>query len=80
MTTWIIYLAPVGVLFLIAGQIMAMDDFGDTFARLGWYFCTVLIGLFVHGFIVLPLIFSRAKRATQKWEPNAETSLLSQPW
>ncbi len=56
-TTWIIYLAPVGVLFLIAGQIMSMRDPADTFARLGWYFATVLVGLFVHGGIVLPTLF-----------------------
>ena len=59
-TTWIIYLAPVGVLFLIAGQIMMMDNVADTFGRLGWYFATVLIGLFLHGGIVLPTLFGES--------------------
>jgi Na+/H+-dicarboxylate symporter len=58
-TTWIIFLAPVGVCFLIAGQIMAMKDFADTFSRLGLYFVTVLVGLFIHGGIVLPIIYSK---------------------
>ena len=58
-TTWIIYLAPVGVCFLIAGQILEMTSFADTFAKLGWYFATVIIGLFVHGCIVLPLLFGK---------------------
>jgi len=57
-TTWIIYLAPVGVLFLVAGQVMDMDDPASTFYRLGWYFFTVLFGLAIHGGIVLPSIYS----------------------
>ena len=48
-TTWIIYLAPLGVCFLIAGQILKMESFTDTFAKLGLYFTTVLIGLLIHG-------------------------------
>ncbi len=36
---------------------MMMDDVADTFARLGWYFATVLVGLFIHGGIVLPTLF-----------------------
>ena len=57
LTTWIIYLAPVGVCFLVAGQITEMNDIGETFGRLGYYFGTVLLGLFIHGLIVLPLIY-----------------------
>ena len=57
LTTWIIYLAPVGVCFLIAGQILGMKDVAKTFEKLGWYFATVLIGLSVHGIVILPLIF-----------------------
>ena len=45
-----------GVCFLIAGQIINMKDFGETFGKLGWYFFTVILGLFIHGFITLPLI------------------------
>ena len=58
-TTWIIYLAPVGVCFLIAGQILEMKSFSETFAKLGLYFATVLVGLGVHGCIVLPLLFGK---------------------
>ena len=61
-TTWIIYLAPVGVCFLIAGQIIMMKSFADTFAKLGWYFATVLIGLFVHGGLVLPTIYCKKRK------------------
>eukprot|EP00088_Acartia_fossae_P031822 TRINITY_DN32622_c0_g1_i10.p1 TRINITY_DN32622_c0_g1~~TRINITY_DN32622_c0_g1_i10.p1 ORF type:complete len:486 (-),score=91.67 TRINITY_DN32622_c0_g1_i10:289-1746(-) len=57
-TNWIIHLAPIGVLFLLAGQLMEMDDIAEEFKKLGWYFGTVLLGLGIHGFIVLPLLYT----------------------
>jgi len=57
-TTWVIYMAPIGVFFLIGGQILEMDDFNVVAGQLGKYFMTVLLGLFLHGFIVLPIIFA----------------------
>ena len=57
-TTWVIYMAPVGVFFLIGGQILGMNDMSLVAGQLGLYFITVLIGLFVHGFIVLPIIYT----------------------
>lgn len=62
-TTWIIHLAPVGVCFLIAGQILEMQDIAGEFGKLGLYFVTVLLGLFIHGFIVLPLIYGLVTRS-----------------
>ncbi len=56
-TQWIITLAPLGVLFLVAGQMLEMKDMEQTFKSLGWYFMTVLVGLLIHGGIVLPLIY-----------------------
>ena len=61
-TTWVIYMAPVGVFFLIGGQILEMDDFSVVAGQLGLYFMTVLIGLFLHGFIVLPIIYTVCTR------------------
>jgi len=62
-TTWIIHLAPVGVFFLIAGQLLEMKDIAGEFAKLGVYFATVLLGLFIHGCIVLPLIYGLVTRS-----------------
>merc|ERR1719369_2748277 len=56
-TVWVINLAPVGVFFLIGGQVLGVESLGTVVNQLGWYFSTVLIGLFVHGFIVLPIIY-----------------------
>lgn len=61
-TTWVIYMAPIGVFFLIGGQILEMEDFSVVAGQLGLYFMTVLIGLFVHGFVVLPIIYSICTR------------------
>jgi len=57
-TTWVINMAPVGVFFLIGGQVLGTDDFGTVLNQLGWYFTTVMLGLFIHGFIVLPIILT----------------------
>ena len=57
-TTWIIHLAPIGVCFLVAQQMLEMKDMAEEFQKLGWYFLTVLVGLTIHGFIVLPIIYT----------------------
>ena len=62
-TTWVINLAPVGVFFLIGGQVLGTQDFGVVLNQLGWYFSTVMLGLFMHGFIVLPLIYTLVTRS-----------------
>ena len=61
-TTWVIYLAPVGVFFLIGGQVLEMADFSVVAGQLGFYFATVLIGLGLHGFVVLPIIYTVCTR------------------
>ncbi|XP_005105385.1 excitatory amino acid transporter 3-like [Aplysia californica] len=49
--------SPVGVLFLVAAQVVSMDDPEQTFEQLSFYFLTVLAGLSVHGFVVLPALY-----------------------
>ena len=46
---WMIYLTPIGVCFLVAGEIIKMKDVADNFLSLGWYFATLVIGLLIHG-------------------------------
>jgi len=62
-TTWVINLAPVGVFFLIGGQVLGTNDFGKVLQQLGWYFSTVMLGLFIHGFITLPIILTVVTRS-----------------
>ena len=56
-TTWIIMCAPVGVCSLVASQLLTYQNIGEEFRKIGWYFMTVLLGLAIHGFIVLPLLY-----------------------
>ncbi|KAF7996281.1 hypothetical protein HCN44_001913 [Aphidius gifuensis] len=56
-TNWIIWLSPIGVTFLVASKILDIPDIGAVAGALGWYFCTVLLGLFIHGFGTLSLIY-----------------------
>ncbi|OQV20940.1 Excitatory amino acid transporter 1 [Hypsibius exemplaris] len=53
----IMWLAPLGITFLVAGQVLKVEDFGAMLEQLGMYFGTVLLGLLLHAFIVLPAIF-----------------------
>ncbi|CAF3562973.1 unnamed protein product [Rotaria sp. Silwood1] len=48
--------SPIGIFFLIVAKILQMDSLSDFVGSLGLYMATVLAGLFIHGFIILPLI------------------------
>ncbi|CAB0043709.1 unnamed protein product [Trichogramma brassicae] len=56
-TSWVIWLSPVGVIFLVASQILQVQDFRSIVESLGMYFITVLLGLILHGFGTLSLIY-----------------------
>lgn len=53
----VIWYSPIGVLFLVANQVVSMNDPLKSFEQLGFYFLTVMAGLAIHGLIVLPLIY-----------------------
>ncbi len=60
LTGWIVRLAPVGIFALIAYKVAAMGGAQavvPVLKSLGKYTTTVLLGLAVHGFITLPLIY-----------------------
>ncbi|XP_004914070.1 excitatory amino acid transporter 5 [Xenopus tropicalis] len=48
---------PFGIVFLIAGKILEMDDPTAIGKKLGYYAITVLCGLVVHGLFILPLMY-----------------------
>uniref|UniRef100_A0AAR2L9S2 Amino acid transporter n=1 Tax=Pygocentrus nattereri TaxID=42514 RepID=A0AAR2L9S2_PYGNA len=53
----IMWYAPIGILFLIAGKIVEMDDLTEMGGQLGMYTVTVIIGLLIHGMVVLPTLY-----------------------
>uniref|UniRef100_A0AAG5DAC5 Amino acid transporter n=1 Tax=Anopheles atroparvus TaxID=41427 RepID=A0AAG5DAC5_ANOAO len=56
-TSWVIWMSPLGVLFLVAAKLLEMASFVEVLGQLGWYFMTVMLGLFVHGFGTIAVIF-----------------------
>ncbi|XP_041092338.1 neutral amino acid transporter B(0)-like isoform X1 [Polyodon spathula] len=57
LVSWIMWYAPFGIMFLVAGKIVEMEDVGMLFASLGKYICCCIVGHAIHGLLVLPLIY-----------------------
>lgn len=53
----IMWYAPIGILFLIAGKIVEMDDLTQMGGQLGMYTITVIIGLLIHAVFILPTLY-----------------------
>uniref|UniRef100_A0A3P8WZU8 Amino acid transporter n=1 Tax=Cynoglossus semilaevis TaxID=244447 RepID=A0A3P8WZU8_CYNSE len=49
--------APVGIMFLIAGKIVEMENLAKMGGQLGMYTISVIVGLLIHGMFVLPLLY-----------------------
>ncbi|XP_049619498.1 excitatory amino acid transporter 1 isoform X2 [Syngnathus scovelli] len=58
----IMWYAPIGILFLIAGKIVEMDDISSMGGQLGMYTITVISGLLIHAIVVLPTIYFAVTR------------------
>ncbi|KAI6653553.1 excitatory amino acid transporter 4 isoform 2 [Oopsacas minuta] len=53
----VLWYSPIGILSLIAKNVAETDDIGQMLEQLGWLILTVLLGLSIHGFITLPLLY-----------------------
>jgi len=62
-THWVIWLSPAGIFFLIAEKMLEIKSFYDVFVQLGWYFMTVMLGLLLHGFGTIAIIFFLTTRS-----------------
>ncbi|XP_047489491.1 excitatory amino acid transporter 3-like [Penaeus chinensis] len=61
-TSWLIWISPIGILFLVASMMIEMEDFSVMLGQLGLYFGTVVLGIFIHGLIILPTIYTLLTR------------------
>ncbi|XP_075464954.1 neutral amino acid transporter B(0) [Ascaphus truei] len=57
LVSWIMWYAPLGIMFLVAGKIVEMENVALLFSSLGKYICCCIVGHLIHGLIVLPLIY-----------------------
>ena len=49
--------SPIGILFLIMGNIISIGRLDKVAATLGMYMVTVMTGLLIHAAIILPLLY-----------------------
>ena len=49
-TSWVIWISPIGVFFLITAKLLEIHSVAELIGQLGWYFMTVMLGLVLHGF------------------------------
>jgi proton glutamate symport protein len=81
-TLFIIKFTPLGIFSItakvIAQQVQMGNDISEVISRLGLYFITVLVGLFFHGLVTLPLSVKLLGRANPiKHFKNMATPLLT---
>ncbi|XP_062566675.1 excitatory amino acid transporter-like [Saccostrea cucullata] len=62
MVNIIMWYSPIGIMFLVCGKILDIEDPSEMMQRLGMYMLTVILGLFIHAFITLSLVYFAATR------------------
>lgn len=62
-TMFIIKFTPFGIFGIVAKQVAENDNLGELMSRLGLYMLVVLLALFVHAFVWLPLLLKTIGKA-----------------
>lgn len=58
----IMWYSPVGILFLVATNIVKIDNMAETAKRLSLYMVTVILGLIVHALFTIQMLYFLATR------------------
>ncbi|XP_075003738.1 neutral amino acid transporter A [Calonectris borealis] len=62
LVTWIMWYVPIGIMFLVGSKIVEMEDIVLLVTSLGKYIFASILGHFIHGGIILPLIYFASTR------------------
>lgn len=75
----VIYFAPIGIIGIIGGIVaQERDTIGLLVSSLGWYIVTVILGLAIHAFVILPLILKMfGKRNPMQYALNMGHALAT---
>ena len=63
-TLFVIRFTPYGIFGIVAKQIAENNDLGELFSRLGLFMLVVILALFIHAFIVLPIVLKTVGRVS----------------
>ncbi len=63
-TLFVIRFTPYGIFGIVAKQIAENNDLGELFSRLGLFMLVVILALFIHAFIVLPMVLKTIGRVS----------------
>ena len=63
-TLFVIRFTPYGIFGIVAKQIAENNDLGELFSRLGLFMLVVILALFIHTFIVLPIVLKTIGRVS----------------
>ena len=63
-TLFVIRFTPYGIFGIVAKQIAENNDLGELFSRLGLFMLVVILSLFIHAFIVLPIVLKTIGRVS----------------
>ncbi|NXG75137.1 SATT protein, partial [Baryphthengus martii] len=62
LVSWIMWYVPIGIMFLVGSKIVEMEDIVLLVTSLGKYIFASILGHFIHGGIILPLIYFASTR------------------
>ena len=69
--SWIILFGPVGVFSLVWYQTLQVDAFSSTLSEMGLFVATILIVLFIHCWVLMPILFLVVtRRNPYRWMYN----------
>lgn len=75
-TTKAMWLSGIGVCSIIAGKLLVIDDLQEIMTQLAYYMLTVLVGVFIHQTVVMPMIYFAFVRRN----PYTFLFSLGEPW